>query len=234
MVCSSADPREELDGAARRGRRLRRQAASVVLTAVLVAVVAALSCGICGAVAVLYRRRRRCGPGPGPGLGPGPGPVCDDDDDEDADGDGTGKTAADGARERPPAAAGTCRPTDHDEDAPDGRDADALRPLLRAQRNCREPARRQPNDKTNARTAHVASAEDDRRGGPDVVMSTAATPAHTGTRARCCPAASIRRQGRISALCGGWAWGPIGSGCLENNRFPRAFQEPRTVYKIMN
>jgi len=198
MISSAtpANPREELDGAAHRRRRLHRQAASVVLTAILVAVVVALSCGICGVVTVLYRRRR-CDRRAGQGLG------CDDDDCDDDDGgagDGTEKTtvvvgqqhaagvmrsAAGVARERQPPA-GTCRRTDY-KDTPNGRNADALRPLLQVQQQRhRRPAQRQPIDETGgpakdavpsaARTADAAVVNaKDRRGGPDVVMSTATT-----------------------------------------------------------
>lgn len=64
----------------------RRQAASVVLTAILVAVVIALSCGICGVVALLYRRQyynHRADRGHVYGLNCNDGE--DDDDDDDAD-----------------------------------------------------------------------------------------------------------------------------------------------------
>lgn len=80
-------PRQDLDKVHRR-RQLHKhwQAASVILTAILVAVVIALSCGICGVIAILYRRQyynHRTNRDHVYGLN------CNDgeDDDDDADND---------------------------------------------------------------------------------------------------------------------------------------------------
>lgn len=65
--------------------RKRWRAASLAMTATLVAVLLALSCGVCAAiVAILYRRRHRCGR-------QAYGLACNDDNaDQDGDGGGDG------------------------------------------------------------------------------------------------------------------------------------------------
>lgn len=101
---------QEFDGANRRRQPHKQwQAASAVLTAILVAVVIALSCGICGVVAILYRRQyynRRTDRGHVYGLG------CNDVDDADdgVDDDvsaGTGKLVTGQRRKTPEPAVAT-------------------------------------------------------------------------------------------------------------------------------
>jgi len=93
---SAAGPEPDWDNDRTRPPHKRWRATSAALTAVLVAVVAALSCGICGVVAILYRRQnyghRRGDRGHvAYGLG------CDGGGGDSADGgdaqEGTGKTA---------------------------------------------------------------------------------------------------------------------------------------------
>ncbi|XP_025414233.1 uncharacterized protein LOC112686242 [Sipha flava] len=100
---------QEFDGADRRRQPHRQwQAASAALTAVLVAVVIALSCGICAVVALLYRRQyynRRTDRGHVYGLGRNEADDADGRTDDDVSG-AAGKLVA-GHRRKTPEPAGT-------------------------------------------------------------------------------------------------------------------------------
>lgn len=115
---SAAGPEPDWDEDSARPPHKRWRATSAALTAVLVAVVAALSCGICGVVAILYRRQNyghRRGDRSHVAYGLG----CDGGGVDSADGgdaqEGTGKTVI----------VGRLKATD---DAPPATDVDGARP----------------------------------------------------------------------------------------------------------
>lgn len=199
---------QEFDGSDNRVRQPHRQwqAASAVLTAILVAVVIALSCGICTVVAVLYRRqyynRRRTDRGHVQyGLG------CNDaadadahadvdvDADVDADavaGDGAGKIMVAGQQQRKaagaqsqqqPPASRPCRPTTSNNNNSDfDGDVDRTGSQSAAQVSRTHQRLRCADQVRKCRTPsavhrlQVAGDRDD-GAGPDIVMSTATTAA---------------------------------------------------------
>lgn len=160
------DTHEEFDNRAHRKERLHRHwhAASVVLTAILVAVVIALSCGICGVIAVLYRRQHYNHRGDNQshvyGLRCNNGDVDEDDISE-----GTEKMIVVGEQNaevvpQPPAISvgaqdqhqppmRACRRLEYGvDDASNNCNADVLQPLLQLQLRRQPPQYQSNNDET--------------------------------------------------------------------------------------
>lgn len=200
VIAAEPSSRQEFDRMHRQPTNGHWQTASIVLTGILIAVAIALSCGICGVVAVLYRRQhcdRRMSNGRVYGLNRG-------DDGSDADAGDTKTTVGRPLTIRPAvgeqqqqrrlqlSTRSSSRPMGRaTDDAANNNRAEV--PLLQRQSKKHPTGRPEPcpqgtrcngvTDTNNAAVLITNSAVTDRDSntGPDIVMSTAMQLANAGT-----------------------------------------------------